>query len=52
MACGKDGSSLGRKSTRRAAAGVVGRRKGLARVVARPALFRTGVYTYIHLFGT
>lgn len=28
---------------------VVGER---ARVVARPALFRTGVYTYIHLFGT
>lgn len=31
---------------------VVGEHEGGGRVVARPALFRTGVYTYIHLFGT
>lgn len=33
---------------------VVGSSSGGGRegVVARPALFRTGVYTYIHLFGT
>lgn len=51
----KDGGRAGRERTgggreRLAGERVVGERGGER--VARPALFRTGVYTYIHLFGT